>query len=197
MPLTLDALLTSNLPPVQPSLGQALEKFKTVRADHSLSQTDNLLLEWTLALVLLELGVVGFVFPVFCGDYEEGEQGGLNLGKFDFECAQTFDDVVPKVSTLAATHIMFMLSPRQNSHFFVHLPSRANSHYFVSPLRCSNDASFCAMLGPARYCQEVSHQQWPLRARPRAADGNGMNHIMFLIIRLSSCVTSKRPFLSS
>ena len=135
MPLTLDALLASNLPPLQPSLGQALERFKTVRADHSLSQTDNLLLEWTLALVLLELGVVGFVFPVFCGDYEEGEQGGLNLGKFDFECAQTFDDVVPKVSTLAATHIIFiyyMLSPRQNSHFFVHLPSRANSHYLVS-----------------------------------------------------------------
>ena len=191
MPLTLDALLAS-------SLGQALEGFKTVCADHSLSQTDNLLLEWTLALVLLELGVVGFVFPVFCGDYEEGEQGGLNLGKFDFKCAQTLPDVVPKVSTLAATHIMFMLSPRQNSHFFVHLPSRANSHYLVSvPLRCSNDASFCAMLGPARYCQEVSHQQWPLRARPRAADGNGMNHIMFLIIRLSSCVSSKRPFLSS
>ena len=75
----------------------ALKKFKTIQADHPSSQTDNLLLEWTLALVLLELGVLGFVFPVFCGDYEEDDQGGLGLGKFDFKCAQGLPDVVPKV----------------------------------------------------------------------------------------------------
>ena len=78
---------------------EALERFKSISAGQT--QIDNVLLEWTLAIVLFEINKLDFVFPVFCGDYREDSQGGLGLGSFDFRCPEGLPDVVPKVTIVA------------------------------------------------------------------------------------------------
>jgi hypothetical protein len=72
----------------------ALERFKGIKS--GAERCDNVLLEWTLALVLSKLGVLSFVLPVMCGDYKETEEGTLELEGFSSKIVDQLPDVALK-----------------------------------------------------------------------------------------------------
>lgn len=72
----------------------ALERFKGIKS--GAERCDNVLLEWTLALVLSKLGLLSFVLPVMCGDYKETEEGTLELEGFSSKVVDQLPDVALK-----------------------------------------------------------------------------------------------------
>lgn len=106
----------------------ALERMKSIKADDE--KCDNLLLEWTLALALHKLDRLGFVYPIFCGDYRETDEGPLELGKYDFGIAEQLPDVAP-----AAVHAE-VLQHLVSSHGLSEAEAKAMLKGLTVKVRC-------------------------------------------------------------